>query len=240
MENGNRHSNNSSNDNSSVFYRILTDRLRILSFTSFQSLVLLWLSAKGYRDICVLKRTASRGRRKVGGADMLATSPYDHDMRVAVQIRFWKTPVQRRVVDELWGFMLRQGIPYGLIVTSSIFYPRTIKAALEFSGRPIRLISGPQLAGSLAALGLGVERRGARLQISESFFRTLSALRLAAILMTAQPLSGRLAIQPDRSTSLDTLSQSPSGQDPTHRFWWIIAATLLLILVLARLIGGSR
>src|SRR5438552_3583774 len=88
----------------SGFYGALTERLRNLSFPAIQTGVLLWLSAKGFRDIQVLKRSGARGRRLIGGADFIADSPHDPDIRVAVQVRHWRTPIQRRAIDELWGF----------------------------------------------------------------------------------------------------------------------------------------
>src|SRR5580704_537798 len=96
----------SDNSSSNVLYRALTERLRQLSFSAFETGVLLWLGAKGYRDICVLKRSAARGRRPIGGADFIARPPYDPTVKVAIQVRHWQTPIQRRAVDELWGFLL--------------------------------------------------------------------------------------------------------------------------------------
>lgn len=223
----NNNSSQPNNSNSSVFYGSLIDRLRTLSFSSFQTLVLLWLAAKGYRDICVLKRTGARGRREIGGADLIARSPHDREVRVAVQIRYWQTPVQRRVVDELWGFMLRHGIPQGLIVTSSAFYPRAIRAVLEFPGRPIGLISAPQLAGSMAALGLGVRSEGEQLEVDESFFRTLDHLGLASNL-GGQAAQAREARSGCRQLALGGLSlDSSSLPKEPQIIWWILLALLL-------------
>src|SRR5438128_2167729 len=74
--NSNGGSSKRDSSNSSGIYSDLTDRLRNLSFPAFQTLIFLWLGAKGYRDICILKRTGARGRREIGGADFTATSPY--------------------------------------------------------------------------------------------------------------------------------------------------------------------
>jgi len=191
------------------------------------------LGAKGYRDICVLRRSAARGRRPVGGADFIAESPHNLGVKVAIQVRHWKTPVQRRAVDELWSFMLRQGIPQGLIVTNSVFYPKALAASLEFPGRPIRLISVPQLAGSLAALGLGVEPLGDRLAISESFFRSLEGIRLGSSLMAnsgrSQGSSGRIG---NRSTGLDGVSAGPPFRPNDDQLgWWIVLVMAVLLLL---------
>ena len=215
--NNNRTNNsNSSRPNSSSGSGLYTDlrlRLKNLSFSSFQNCVLLWLGAKGYRDICVLRRSAARGNRPKGGADFVASSPYSPTFKVAVQVRHWQTPIQRRAVDELWGFMLRHGVPSGLIVTNNGFYPRARAAALEFPGRPIRLVSVTQLAGSLAALGLAVEPAGERWVVSESYFRTLDRLRPGSSIATSPgQVPGYPGKPRNRWEILDDISTNP----PSH------------------------
>jgi len=233
---GSSRPNSSSN---SGFYGALTKRLRNLSFSAFQTGVLLWLGAKGFRDIRALKRTAARGRRQIGGADFIGGFPHDPDVNVAIQVRHWQTPVQRRAIDELWGFMLRQGIPQGLIVTNSVFSPKAMTAALEFSGRPIKLVSVAQLAGSMAALGLGVEPTAKGRVVSEAFFRTLDQLRLASNLATdLEP--ARIGRFGNRSVGLDSISANPPSQpeDPQSLWWLLIVVLALSLLALA--LGGRR
>lgn len=234
----NNRTNNSNNSrpnsgSNSLFYTDLRLRLKKLSFTSFQNCVRLWLGAKGYRDIYVLRRSAARGRRPIGGADFIARSPYSPAIKVAIQVRHWQTRVQRRAVDELWGFMLRQGIPAGLIVTNNSFYPRATAAALEFPGRPIRLVSVSQLAGSLAALGLAVEPAGNGWVVSESFFRTLDRLRPASSL-AASPGSVGVTLDslPERAETLDSVSTIPPSQpQEPHKYWWLVLALVALLLL---------
>ncbi|HVT12609.1 MAG TPA: restriction endonuclease [Fimbriimonadaceae bacterium] len=234
----NNNSSGSKPNSSSLSYRALTGRVRNLSFVSFQNCVLLWLGAKGYRDICVLKRSAARGRRRVGGADFVAESPHCPSVKVAIQLRHWRTPIQRRAVDELWGFMLRQGIPQGLIVTNSFFYPRAIAAALEFPGRPIRLVSVSGLAGSMAALGLGVDGPSDHPAISESFFRTLDRLRLASSL-TSKPAA--MQYPTDRYGSgpsgLDLVSTTPPTRPEEPQLWWWLVLGLIVIAFIALSLG---
>lgn len=235
---GDGQTSNSGSSNSSVSYGDLMRRLTNLSFSSFQTLVLLWLSAKGYRDICVLRRAGARGRRRTGGADFIVTSPHMPDVRVAVQIRYWNTPVQPRVVDELWGFMLRQGIPCGLMITNAGFYQRTIDAAREFPGRPIRLVSLAQLAGSLTNLGLSVERSGGQLRISGKFFRALQNLRLASALVTRGPARTGPSLAP-RRIDPGSLCGAQLVSHAVKRAVLAIAA-ILVVLVVLWLTGGSR
>src|SRR5690242_20284349 len=103
---GDGSSSGSRRNSSSELYSQITNRLRMLSFQAFRTLVFLWLNAKGYRRVQVLKRSASRGRRPIGGPDFLAISPRPSRTKVGIQIRHWKTPVQKRVVDEMRGWML--------------------------------------------------------------------------------------------------------------------------------------
>lgn len=203
----------SNSGNSSFLYGALVERLRQLRFSSFQNCVFLWLGARSFRDICVLPRSGARGRRRTGGADFIATSPYWPRVKVAVQVRYWQTPVQRRAVDELWGYMLREEIPQGLIVTNTYFYPKAIAAALEFSGRPIRLVSAAQLAGSMAALGLGIEKHGHRFAILEAFFRTLDQLQLAS--NWGRTSKGVCKKGPSRDATADSTDE-PSEFPPAH------------------------
>ena len=170
------------NNNRNSVYSQIRRRLADLEFRAFQQCVFLWLGAKGYRQIEPLGRHFQRGRRRRGGADFIGFLPGSDLVKVAIQVKHWKTPIQRRAVDELWGFMLREGIPSGMIVANNTFFPRTTTAALEFPGRPIRLVSVSQLAGSLAGLGMTVRPSGFGYVVDESFFRSLRQLRFASSL----------------------------------------------------------
>jgi hypothetical protein len=153
---GNRN-NDRDNNNSSVTL-MLQRRIDQLSFHSFQQLVFLWLSYNRWHHIRPLGRHHRQGRRSVGGADYVADLPGHSSARVAVQLRHWHSPVSRRAVDELWGFMLRHGIPTGLVVTNSVFSERAQQAVAEYPGRPIQLVSRDRLSEWLRDSGLGVRR----------------------------------------------------------------------------------
>lgn len=175
---GKYHSNNKENSNSnSSLYKAIRARIATLGFRPFQQLVLVWLSAKGYRHIRPLGRHSARGRRRINGADFVCEWPGGHPMSVAVQLRYWQTPVQARAVDELRGYMAREKIATGMIVARNEFSGRARRIAFEHQGQPIRLVSRSQLAGSLASHGLGLKRQGGHWIVDEAFFRTLTALQ---------------------------------------------------------------
>jgi len=243
MPNNNRTNNNNSsgcqpnNSNNSLFYADLRKRLNRLGFQPFHNCVLLWLGAKGYRNICVLRRSSARGRRPIGGADFIAEFPHQSGVKVAIQVRYWKTPVQRRAVDELIGVMVRKGISKGLMVTNSRFYSRAIAAASE-SDRPIQLVSVAQLAGSMAALGLGVEPTDNGWSISESFFRTLGQLRLASSLANP-PMNQRPSLFGFRSVNVDGLSVTPPRPPYEPRLLWQILLALVLLILIGLCLGSG-
>jgi hypothetical protein len=165
----------SSGRNSNSVFLGLHERIRQLPFREFQQLVLLWLGAKGYREIQSLGRRYRRGRRHSGGAVFLALIP-GTDMPVAIQIRHWRTPISSRAVDELWGYLLVHGVATGMIVTNSTFSRRAVERAREYPGRPIRLVSACQLACWLYGAGYG---RDYAAQNSDTIglFRTLRSLQ---------------------------------------------------------------
>ncbi|MFN8140432.1 MAG: restriction endonuclease [Fimbriimonadales bacterium] len=167
--------NGSSGDDSSGL--ILPDLIRQLSFRSLQTLVTLWLGRQGFRQIRSLGRWAKRGRRVIGGADLIALVPGYSDISVAIQIKDCQSPVQRRSVDELRGFMLRFSIPYGMVVTNSVFSRAATKAVSGFPGRPVQLVSRFDLASSLMQLGLGFDIESG--EVDFGFFDNLHSLRFA-------------------------------------------------------------
>jgi hypothetical protein len=218
--------NSSRNGNSNSGFSPLGERIQKLPFPSFQQCAFIWLGACGYTHVGSLGRFHRRGRRPFGGADFLVKTPMT-GCRVAVQVRHWRTPVQRWAVDELRGFMLRFGIPSGMIVTNSKFSLRAIQTAAEYPGRPIRLVSGAELAESMEELELGT-MRFLHLRIpNESFFRSLSRLQFARMIREA----------PARKTTAKSATVSPTGspeetgeERPTLRILLIVLTLALLVL----------
>jgi hypothetical protein len=221
-------SNSSRNGNSSSGFSPLTERIQKLPFPSFQQCVFIWLGACGYTHVGSLGRFHRRGRRPFGGADFLVKTPLT-GCRVAVQVRHWRTPVQRWAVDELRGFMLRFGIPSGMIVTNSKFSNRAIQSAAEYPGRPIRLVSGAELAESMEALELGTIRF-LHLRIpDERFFRSLSRLQFARMIREAHAK----ATARSKTNSPADRPEATGGVRPTLRILLLVLALALLLLAVA-------
>lgn len=229
-------SNSKRNSNSGI-YSELTSRLRMLNFQAFRTLVFLWLSAKGYRQVLALKRSASRGRRPTGGPDFLAISPHAPRTRVAIQIRHWQSPIQKRVVDEMRGWMLRLGIRQGMIVTRSSFFPGARRAAGELESKPIVLWPAPRLAGSMAAMRLGVERQGNRFELAELFFRGMNQIQLGYSFKDRSP--GAHFANQSTPIRLSSVVGPGFGENWPDGFWRIVVILLVALLV-AILFGSFR
>jgi hypothetical protein len=230
-------SNSSRNGNSSSGLSPLAQRIQKLPFPPFQQCVSIWLGACGYTHVGSLGRFHRRGRRPFGGADFLVKTPVT-GCRVAVQVRHWRTPVQRWAVDELRGFMLRFGIPSGMIVTNSKFSNRAIQSAAEYPGRPIRLVSGADLAESMEELELGT-MRFLHLRIpDESFFRSLSRLQFARMIREAPARKTKAKIHSSTSNS-----EAADEERPTLRILLLVLALGLVLLAVVMWpvnAGGGR
>lgn len=217
----------SSRNNNSVFYQLI-NRMQSLSFVPFQMGVMLWLGKKGLRSIRPLGRIHRRGRRSASGADFLANLR-DSEVDVAIQVRHWRTPLQRRAVDEFWGFMLRNNVPLGVIVCSSPVMNSALKAAAEYPGRPIELVSCDRFCSSMAALELGVVEQDGRWIIDEAFFRSLHELGFASLMSVALDNQPRSTLVRDRNSDEDC--QDPVDLTRWRRRRW--RKTVLLVLLVA-------
>ncbi|MBI5707280.1 MAG: restriction endonuclease [Armatimonadetes bacterium] len=205
-------------------------KMQSLSFRPFQICVLLWLGAKGFGNIRPLGRHHQKGRRSRGGADFLAKVP-GSNVGVAIQIRHWKTPVQRRAVDELWGFMLRNGVPSGLIVTNSSFMKSAPKAVPEFAGRPIQLVSCRDLCSSMASLELGLRKQGQQWILDESFFRSVDQLCFASTLGSGSACarSARILAAKCHLPDLGGEAGCPDNRPSSLTAWMVLAAAILVV-----------
>lgn len=231
--NGSRTNDRGSSRNSSSAYYALFEKVQGLGFRSFLVCVMLWLGAKGFGLIQPLGRVHRRGRRRNGGADFLAMLP-NSEAKVAISVRHWNSPLQRRVVDELWGYMLRNGVPMGLIVTNSRPTRSTERATEAYPGRPIQIVSCRQLCSSMAALELGVCRQRGSWILDEAFFRSVESLNFATALAIRARLSWGMR-------DLDGLGGpqhwAPQPGDPRtrsqgSRYWVAALATVLLLSLL--------
>jgi hypothetical protein len=231
-------SNRSSN---SVFYQ-LVNRMQSLSFVPFQMCVMLWLGKKGLRSIRPLGRIHRRGRRSSSGADFLAKLK-DSEVDVAIQVRHWRTPMQRRAVDEFWGFMLRNDVPLGVIVCGSTVMKSALKAAAEYPGRPIELVSCDRLCSSMAALELGVVEQQGRWVIDEGFFRSLHELGFASLMSVALEDEPRSTVVRDRNSEQDFNDSVDLIRWRSRRWRKMVLLVLLvaiMVLVAACLVFGGQ
>lgn len=209
-----RHMNTSSCDGNSNSRICLRAKLSDLDFKSFQNLIWLWLGASGYQRIRTLNRTQRQGRGSVG-PDFLVQVGED-GLEVAVQIRHWRSPMSKRAVDELRGVLLRDKIPAGMIVCPGKVSLAARTAAMNYSGRPIRIIGLESLADSLTALGLA----------DPAFFRSIGAMSLGV---------PKLLLQKPARFSVDLASNPESGQPDE---WPLIIGSVLLTLLILWLVKG--
>jgi len=169
--------NDDSNSNGNLSTAVVKE-LEQLSFRAFQQCIVLWLRAKGFRHLQSLKRQHRRGRRSVSGIDFVAVLPGTATVTLAIQLRHWRTSLQRRAVDEMWGHLLRKGIPAGLIICNCEVSKTARTIAEQYPGRPIEVISVRQLAHSLIAVGMGVDQTAR--SVDRAFFRSLEQLSFAS------------------------------------------------------------
>lgn len=228
--NGSRTNDRGSSRNSSSAFYALFEEVQGLLFRSFLVCVMLWLGAKGFGLIQPLGRVHRRGRRRNGGADFLAKLP-NSEAKVAVSVRHWNTPLQRRVVDELWGYMLRNSVPMGLIVTNSRPTRSTEMAANAYPGRPIQIVSCRQLCSSMAALELGLRKRGTHWILDEAFFRSVGSLSLTGALACRFRRSKCKRGLDGIAYPLDLDSECPIlGRSSRGAVFWIAASATLSFL----------
>jgi len=150
-----------------------------LSFAGLERAVELLLASKGYKEVRIVGCQNWRGRSNYGGIDIVARmeAQMTHSL-VLVQVK-QSGPVQRRFVDELRGAMLRHGASQGIIVSTGEFSRAALDSAQMFPGRPVRLISGKDLAPMFIRAGLGVRPKPLepkccpKLVLDELFFETI-------------------------------------------------------------------
>lgn len=222
---GRSRSSNGSNNSGGFLGTVV--QIRQLDFPSFQTLVLLYVRALGYEHMRSLGRNNRQGRRPQGGADFVALLPGPDEMRVAIQIRHRKTKVGRQAVDELRGFLLREGIPTGIIVTNSEFQPSTSRTVRTYPGRPIKLVSNWGLAQFVRSV---VNAKGPN---AAKFFDSLRKVRLASTI----PSQKLLPPGPKRANCLEDPCEAVFGNcsgdwSPASPWlYWLIAGDALLLFL---------
>ncbi|MBX3117420.1 MAG: restriction endonuclease [Fimbriimonadaceae bacterium] len=219
-----------SDHSSSNVFIALERKVRNLDFPSFQICTLLWLSRQGFSHVRSLGRCHQRGRRKNGGADFVALASQDPQVKIAIQLRHCQTPVQRRAIDELWGFMLRNGIPTGLVVSNGRYQDSAQRAINEYPGRPVQLVSLQDLSRSMINLGLGIVQTDTWRVLDERYFDSLTHLRLAGCSVCTANTEPRVHVRPlavsQSEDFVDVRSGPPS--DPLRWVWYVVMILLIL------------
>ena len=219
-------SGNGSNSSSGLLGAIT--QIRQLDFPSFQTLVLMYVRASGHQHMRSLGRNSRQGRRQQGGADFVALLAGPDEMRVAIQVRHRKTKVGRQAVDELRGFLLREGIPAGIIVTNSEFQPSASRTVRTYPGRPITLVSNWGLAQFVQSI---TSARGLR---AATFFDSLGKVRLASTI----PSQKLLPPGPKRADCLEDQCEAMFGNctvdwlPASPWLYWLIAGDALLFFLI--------
>lgn len=129
-----------------------------LTYLSLSLVIQRVLSHAGYLNISPSERRSYRGRYTTSGYDMSALAEEAFgNLPVLIQIKCQKTPVSRQAVDALRGVMLRHGVSQAILICLSRFSPQARAAAATYTGRPVRLIDGMDLARMMVGLGIGVD-----------------------------------------------------------------------------------
>lgn len=136
---------------------LLILRLTWLPYLDFAFCMKRIVEQAGYQNVTLSNRKHLRGRTEEGGFDMKAMQETGLGfVPVLIQVKRFTRPVSRRYVDELRGALLRKGVSFGVLVTTSTFSKAARFAASEYPGRPIRLIDGTELGELMFAGRIGV------------------------------------------------------------------------------------
>lgn len=133
--------------------QIRTTLLAMNPFT-FEHLVKDLLVAIGYEDAEVTTQSGD------GGVDVIANIEVGiSSVREVVQVKRYKSNVQRKVLDELRGSLHRFDATRGTIITTGGFASGAVNAAFERGAAPITLINGDRLIDLLIEHEIGVRKR---------------------------------------------------------------------------------
>lgn len=135
--------------------RQLRTYLTWLQYTSLERLVVYLMRSWGYRDLSIVDCGVQRGYSRYGGMSVIARRKGPvHDSLVLVQVK--QIDVARRHVDELRGAMVYHGATRGLIFTTGRIAAKAQFRADNCGVRPVRILSGQQVAEELIDSRLGV------------------------------------------------------------------------------------
>jgi restriction system protein len=120
----------------------------------FEDLVRRLLEEMGYEDVETTSPSNDKGVDVVGDIEVGITA-----VREVVQVKRYRSNIQRPVVDALRGSLHRFGAVRGTIINTSGFSKGTREAAFERGAAPITLIDGEKLITLMIEHQLGVRKK---------------------------------------------------------------------------------
>lgn len=134
----------------------LRERLHGMDPYVFEHLVRDLLEAMGYDDVTVTKQSGDKG------VDVAATVQFGiTSVKEVVQVKRYKSNVQRNHVDELRGALYHHDAIQGTLLTTSGFSSGAKDAALIKGAPPISLIDGDRLVDLLIEHEIGIQKKPA-------------------------------------------------------------------------------
>lgn len=144
----------------------LRERIAALDPYQFEHLIGELLSAMGYEDVRVTKKSGDKG------VDVVATIQFGiTTITEVVQVKRYQGSINRQILDQLRG-----ALPYfkalrGTIITTGTFTEGCKEVALYPGAPPIGLIDGDRLLELLFEHRIGIKERPAKLcELDEEFF----------------------------------------------------------------------
>ena len=134
----------------------LREWLHVMDPYAFEHLVRDLLEAMDYDDVTVTKQSGDKG------VDVAATAQFGiTSVREVVQVKRYKSNVQRKHVDELRGALYHHNAIQGTLLTTSGFSSGAKDAALVQGAPPISLIDGDRLVDLLVEHEIGIQKKPA-------------------------------------------------------------------------------
>lgn len=132
----------------------IRDLLLEMDPSVFEHLVKRLLEEMDYQNVEVRGRSGDRGVDVIADIELGITS-----VKEVVQVKRYRSTVQRKVLDELRGSLYRFEAIRGTIITTSRFASGAHEAAFESGAAPITLIDGDKLIDLLIEHNIGVHKR---------------------------------------------------------------------------------
>jgi len=120
------------------------DLLRALEWKRFEE-----VCAEYFRQLGTLAKTTKFGAD--GGVDIRTYSSKDHSIVHVIQCKAWSYRVGVKEVRELFGVMIHQAAPKGILMTTSVFSGDAVAFAKK-QGSRLFLIDGPKFISMIGGL----------------------------------------------------------------------------------------